>query len=129
MAQVATTCGAGDLCARHAVTIVGRQHHCARDGIVKAWPATMSVEFGATFEQLRAASAAAIRTGVEHTVVLTAKRRLGALFAQHMVLLGRQLVLPLGFRFINLHILSILVDQLLVTSDSPNPFSCPSDQA
>src|SRR4051812_44236965 len=68
----------------------------------EARPARAGVELRLGVEQLRAAGGAAVDAVLVVVPVLAGERALGALLAQHLVLLGRELLAPLGVGLLNL---------------------------
>lgn len=79
--QVATTIGARHFGAGHTKRIVGCEHHCARDSVVKTRPPALRVELRAAFEQFGTTCATGVGTRVKHAVVFATKRWFGAALA------------------------------------------------
>src|SRR5580698_5645145 len=73
----------------------------AVDGLVKARPSRAGIELRVGIEQRSATAHAVIHPRLMIVPVRSGKGALRAGLARHMVLLGRQLLLPVGFRFAN----------------------------
>ena len=96
VAEMAAAAGADGLGPHHAVARVGSQLDSLGGGrLVEAGPARSGVELGVGAEQLVAARRAAVHAVFLAVRVLAGERRLGSLPAQDLVLLRRQLPLPL----------------------------------
>ena len=96
VAEVAAAAGAHDLGAHHAVARVGSQLDGLGGGrLVEAGPARARLEFRIGAEQLVPARRAAVDAVFLAVRVLAREWRLGPLPAQDLVLLRRQLLLPL----------------------------------
>src|SRR5262245_4794628 len=97
VAEMAAAAAAMHLGADHAVARVGRGLDSARHRVVEARPAGAALEFLLRHEQRLPAAGAAEGPGALLVIERTAAGRLGAVPAQHLVLLGRQQAPPLGF--------------------------------
>src|SRR4051794_24448429 len=93
---MAAATAAMHLGARHAVAAVRRRFDRARLGIVEARPAGAALELAPGDEQLLPAADARERAGALLVVQRTASRRLGAMLAHDVELLGCQQLAPLG---------------------------------
>src|SRR5579884_2950804 len=100
--QMRPAAAAGDLGADHPEAGVGRFGNGAvmsrRD---KARPSGAGIEFRVRAEELRAAADAFVGSTFVMIPILAGERRLGAFLARDVILLGRQLTPPLGFRLVN----------------------------
>ncbi len=95
MPQMSTALCTCHLCTNHAMAVVSRKHHRPRHCIIKTWPTAPRIKFLLTRKQLAPTCCAGVRPRVKYTIILTAKWCFGRLFAQYLVLLGRQLLFPL----------------------------------
>src|SRR4051794_24077149 len=103
VAEVAPAAPADDLRADHPVREVARVlHRLGHRGLREARPARPRVELRARHEQLGATARAAIDAVVMAIPVLARERPLGARLAEHLVLLGRQLLAPLRVGLLDL---------------------------
>ena len=94
--EMPTAAAADDLGAAHEEAVVGPQLDGLGDGgLGEARPAGAGLELGVRAEQVGAASGAAVAAAVLVVDVLAGERRLGALAAQDLVLLRRELLAPL----------------------------------
>src|SRR5438874_10721426 len=102
VAEVAAALGAGDLGADHekAAVLVLLDRGALRR-LVEAGPAAVGVELGRRREQLGPAARAPVGALGVGVPVLAGERALGALLSEHVVLLRRQLLPPLGVRLLN----------------------------
>lgn len=89
MAKVAAAVGACYLSASHAVAGVLVKFHRALFGIIKTWPAAVSVELCTTFKKFRAARRAYVFARAVFGFVLAGKWQFGFFLAQHTVLFWR----------------------------------------
>src|SRR6266852_264639 len=100
MPQVSVAARATGLGSRHAVALVGVVDH---RGLVhwlpEARPAGAGLKLGLRTEERLPAAHAGIGTGVLGLPVFSGKRRLRSRLASDVILLWRQLLLPLCFRF------------------------------
>src|SRR5580658_7520937 len=112
--------GAPGLGSHHAVFRIPMLGYAAAvDGLVKARPSRAGIELRVGIEQRSAAAHAVIHPRLMIVPVRSGKGALRAGLARHMVLLGRQLLLPVGFRFANfLFGLSLFDHDLLLFSDN-----------
>src|SRR4029077_15384214 len=95
--EVTAAAGAADLGAGHSVGGVGEHLYVLGQGrLVEARPAGARLELRVGAEQRSAAPGAVVHAIFLDIPVLAGERALGALLAQHLVLLGRELVTPLG---------------------------------
>src|SRR5215211_474503 len=110
VAQVAAAAGADDLRALHEEASVGSQLHRVRLGrLPERGPAGAGVELCVGAEQLLAAGAAAVDAVLVVVPVGACERALGALLAEHVVLVGRELLAPLFLGLLELlHSVSFL---------------------
>src|SRR4051794_3281194 len=94
--EVAAAVAAGDLGAAHEQRVVRARLDRGGDGwLGEARPAGAGVELRRGREQLGAAARAAVHAVLLDVPVLAGERALGAALAQHLVLLGRELLAPL----------------------------------
>src|SRR5277367_2030112 len=113
MPQVRVTAAAFHLCARHAMTRVGLGfHRSVRGRRIKTEPARTRVIFRFRAKQRLTATNALIRARCVGILVLAGKGRLGTFEPRHMILIWRELLLPLG----------VILANLLVHLDPPR---CP----
>src|SRR5262249_48331909 len=94
VAEMAATAAAMHLGAVHAVAVVLGGLDCARLGVIEARPAGATVELALGAKQRLAAADTAERAGALLVVERAAARRLGAVAAQHLVLLGGEQLAP-----------------------------------
>src|ERR1700751_2502341 len=103
MPQVRVTAAASHLCPRHAMTRVGFGFHrsvCGRR--IKTGPAGARMIFRFRAKQRLTATNALIRTRRIGILVLAGKGWLGTFEPRHMILIWRELLLPLGIILANL---------------------------
>ena len=86
-----------DLGAIHTVRIVFFKTHGARHGIIKTRPACAGIKFGGRAKERIAARNAVKRTPPLFLQKFPGKRRLGSLFPQDCVLLGREFLAEFFF--------------------------------
>src|SRR5258707_4630553 len=97
VARVALAARAKNLRAVHAVTAVGvGDDVLGGNRLEETRPAGAGIEFGFRGEQRQSAADAIINAGLVVVVESAAKSRFGALGAGNFILIGRQLLLPLG---------------------------------
>src|SRR5690349_22002519 len=97
MPEMAAARGAHDLGAHHPVTRVRLLvDRLGGGGGVERGPAAARVVLRLGREQLGSTAGAVVDAVLERVVVLSGERALGALLAQHVVLLGAELGPPLG---------------------------------
>src|SRR5271154_32893 len=109
MPQVRVTAAAFHFCARHAMTRVGLGFHrsvCGRR--IKTGPARARMILRFRAKQRLAATNALIRPWRVGILILAGKGRLGTLEPRHMILIWRELLLPLGVILANLLVHLIL---------------------
>ena len=103
MAEMASTAGAVDLGAYHAVTTVFYFLNVFFDGrIVEAGPSATGFELGFRGKELKAAGGAEINAGSLGVSVLSGEGAFGAFFAKDAVLLRGKRSAPLFIRLTNL---------------------------
>src|SRR5580692_5214686 len=96
MAEVPAATSAHHLRALHEQAVVRPQLDRLGDSrLGEAGPARARLELGVGAEQVRATAGAAVHAGVLVVDILAREGRLCARTAQHLVLLGRQLLTPL----------------------------------
>src|SRR3954463_6963820 len=101
--EVAAAVAAGDLGATHEQRVVGAGLDRGGDGgLGEAGPAGAGVELGRGREQLRAAARTAVHAVLLDVPVLAGERALRTALAQHLVLLGGELLAPLVIRLLDL---------------------------
>src|SRR5206468_10317420 len=94
---------ADDLGAPHEQAVVGSGLDLVvGDRVPEARPAGAGVELGVGAEELLTAARAAVHAVAVLVPICAREGLLGALVAEHLVLLGRQLLAPVGFRLLNL---------------------------
>lgn len=100
MAKMATTAIAGDFNTGHAeARIIREMNGVWIKSLKECRPTTAGVVFATRAEQGLSASAALIHPLIELMIELTRESPLGPLFAQDMILLGREDFLPFFFGF------------------------------
>src|SRR5271168_3345830 len=100
--EVRAAAAAGDFCPQHAVgSIFGFVDDGVRARSGKTGPTATRVIFRFGTKKLLAAGDALIRAGRIGRFVFARKWRLSSLFPSHIVLIRRELLLPLRFRFLN----------------------------
>ena len=98
MTQVSAAVGTKDLCTHHSMRLVQFAFDLAAlDLAIETGPAAMRLEFHIRGEEFRSASGTAVGTLSGVQIVLPCARTLGALFAENVVLLIAQTVLPLSW--------------------------------
>jgi hypothetical protein len=103
MAEMASTTGAGDLRAGHAMAaVLVLLNIFLIERIVKARPAAPGVELGFRWEKFEATSGTEINSGSAGGSILASEWALGALLAQDTVLLRSERTTPFFIRLANL---------------------------
>lgn len=96
MPEMSLAAGTANLDTTHAMAGIDKLlHGLAIDRRGEARPAGAAVIFVCTVEQRQAAAGAMIEPGILGGVVATGKGSLGAMLAQHMILLRSQALTPL----------------------------------
>ena len=95
MTEMRTATSAGYFCSAHAAGIVDVEFDAAWKGFSKTGPAAAGMVFRRGAEQRLSTANAPIDPGRIHVLILTGKRRLGALLACDVVLVRRQQPAPL----------------------------------
>src|ERR1700722_13936522 len=98
VAEMAAAAAAVHLGAHHAPAAIGYGLDRAGLRIVEAWPAGAALELLLRAEQRLLAAGAVERAGALLVIERTAARPFGAVLAHDVELLGREQLLPLGFR-------------------------------
>src|SRR5580765_4629139 len=93
MAQMAAALGAVKFGPHQAMAGIAAGFHRARQGVEEAGPAGAAVELGGGVEQFVAAAGALELTGALFVIKGAGARTLGAMLAQHAMLLGGQFTL------------------------------------
>ncbi len=101
MTEMAAAVGADDLGAVHAMAaIIDQLDGALGRHIIEAWPAAATGKLGAAGKQRRAAGRTSVQASVFIIEQMPGEGLLGGLFAQHLILLRRQLLPPVTFRLI-----------------------------
>src|SRR5690348_7527250 len=118
MPEVGVTLRAPRFRADHSITLICfGTHTVAIQWLIKAWPARPRIELCFRREQRLATTNAVIGAGVLRIPVFARERPLGSGLARHVILLRRQLLTPICFRF---HYLLLYVLLRVFSHKSPN---------
>src|SRR5260370_24649922 len=102
MAQMRLATGAAHFCPCHSVRAIRMLgDHAFGHRLVKARPAGAGVKLGVLAEQRLSAAHAGVHPPVFGLVIFPSEGRLRSRLAGDLILLGRELLLPLGFGFLD----------------------------